>query len=186
LSDSTESAPKSKSDNGATFAAVRASDLVRWAQANALVGYPVGHACCTGEFESAQSPRFGIEQLGLELGVPSPRDADVLWVVGSVSHKFAPELRRTYEQMADPKWVIAFGACAASGGLFDNYACVGAVDRLIPCDVYVPGCPPRPEAALAAVQLLMEKIRSGERRPRTVGQAPVDLVPLGLGRKANG
>ena len=93
----------------------------------------------------------------------SPRQADLLWVVGTISQRQAPALRRIYEQMADPKWVISMGACASSGGVFDNYAIIQGVDTIVPVDVYVPGCPPTPDGLLYAVNLIQQQIRQGGR-----------------------
>ena len=95
-------------------------------------------------------------------------EADLLWVVGTITQRQAPILKRIYEQMAEPKWVLAFGTCASCGGFYDNYACVAGVDKIIPCHVYVPGCPPRPEAVLDGLMLLMDKIQRGDRTPAAV------------------
>jgi NADH-quinone oxidoreductase subunit B len=104
----------------------------------------------------AEAPRF------------SPRQADLLWVVGTISQRQAPVLRRVYEQMCDPKWVIAFGTCASCGGFYDNYATVPGIDKVIPVDVYIPGCPPRPEAVIDGLLLLQDKIATGSRDPSVV------------------
>jgi NADH-quinone oxidoreductase subunit B len=103
-----------------------------------------------------------------EIGRFSPRQADVLWVIGTISQRQGPVLKRIYEQMMNPKWVFAFGTCAASGGFYDNYATLPGVDKIVPVDIYLPGCPPRPEMVLDAVMLLQDKIARGDRRPGIV------------------
>jgi len=131
--------------------------------------YQWGLACCAIEMGAAfGSPRYDFSRFGAEAPRFSPRQADLLWVVGTITQRQAPILKRIYEQMAEPKWVLAFGTCAASGGFYDNYTTVAGIDKIIPCHVYVPGCPPRPEAVLDGLMLLMDKIQSGDRRPAMV------------------
>jgi NADH-quinone oxidoreductase subunit B len=120
------------------------------------------------EFMAMASPRFDMARFGAEAPRFSPRQADLLWVVGTISQRQAPVLRRIYEQMADPKWVLAFGTCASCGGFYDNYTTVAGIDKIIPCDVYVPGCPPRPEAVIDGLLLLQDKIARGDRTPGIV------------------
>jgi NADH-quinone oxidoreductase subunit B len=120
------------------------------------------------EFMAMSSPRYDFSRFGAEAPRFSPRQADLLWVVGTITQRQAPILKRIYEQMAEPKWVLAFGTCASSGGFYDNYTTVAGIDKIIPCHVYVPGCPPRPEAVLDGLMLLMDKIQSGDRRPAMV------------------
>jgi NADH-quinone oxidoreductase subunit B len=153
---------------GAGFATTRFESILAWAQKYSLFMYPFVTACCGMEFMSVSSPRYDFSRFGSEAPRFSPRQSDLLWVVGTIVQRQAPILRRIYEQMAEPKWVLAFGTCASCGGFYDNYATVAGLDKIIPCDVYVPGCPPRPEAVLDGLLLLQDKIQSGDRRPATV------------------
>ena len=154
----------------AGFVTTRIEDLVAWARKYSLFQYPFVTACCGMEFMSLNGPRYdGLARFGAEAPRFSPRQADLLWVVGTVSQRQAPALRRIYEQMMEPKYVLAFGTCASCGGFYDNYATIPGIDKIIPVDVYVPGCPPRPEAVIDGLMLLMEQIGNGVR-----GQA---LVP---------
>ncbi|HSC89913.1 MAG TPA: NADH-quinone oxidoreductase subunit NuoB [Polyangiaceae bacterium] len=154
---------------GAAFATTRLKDMLSWAQKYSLFMYPFVTACCGMEFMSVSGPRFDFSRFGSEAPRFSPRQSDLLWVVGTITQRQAPVLKRIYEQMLDPKYVLAFGTCASSGGFYDNYACVAGIDKIIPCDVYVPGCPPRPEGVLDGLMLLQDKIQSGDRtRPGIV------------------
>jgi len=132
---------------------------VNWARKYSLFQYPFVTACCGMEFMATSSSRYDIARFGAEIPRFSPRQADLLWVVGTINHKLGPFLRRIYEQMAEPKWVLAFGVCASTGGFYDNYATVQGIDKIIPVDVYVPGCPPRPEQVLDGLMKLQEKIQ---------------------------
>jgi len=152
----------------AGFITTRAADLLAWAQKYSLFMYPFVTACCGMEFMSVSGPRYDFSRFGSEAPRFSPRQADLLWVVGTISQRQAPVLRRIYEQMAEPKWVLAFGTCASSGGFYDNYATLPGIDKVIPCHVYVPGCPPRPEAVLDGLMLLQDKIQRGDRTPAMV------------------
>ena len=120
---------------------------------------PFGTACCAIEFMATAASRFDLARFGMERMSFSPRQADVLICAGRVPFKLAPVIRRIYEQMPQPKWVISMGACASSGGMFDNYAVVQGIDTIIPVDVYVPGCPPRPEALIYGIMMLQDKVR---------------------------
>jgi NADH-quinone oxidoreductase subunit B len=150
------------------FAITRVEALLGWARKYSLFMYPFATACCAMEFMALGGPRFDIARFGAEAPRFSPRQSDLLWVVGTISQRQAPVLKRIYEQMMSPKWVLAFGTCASSGGFYDNYTTLPGIDKIIPVDVYVPGCPPRPEAVLDGLLLLQDKIARGERAPRVV------------------
>ena len=139
-------------------------DVVNWGRKWSFFQYPFVTACCGMEYMATAGPRYDYSRFGAELPRFSPRQADLLMVVGTITHKQAPVLRTVYEQMAEPKWVISFGVCASSGGFYRNYATVQGIDTIIPVDVYIPGCPPRPEAVLDALMMLQDKVQK-ERRP---------------------
>jgi NADH-quinone oxidoreductase subunit B len=149
----------------AAFATTKFNELLAWAQKYSLFQYPFVTACCAMEFMSAMGPRFDMARFGAEAPRFTPRQADLLWVVGTVSQRQAPILKRVYEQIADPKWVVAFGTCASSGGFYDNYATLAGIDKVVPVDIYIPGCPPRPEAVLDGLMLLQDKIQTRDRTP---------------------
>jgi NADH-quinone oxidoreductase subunit B len=150
------------------FATTRVDALLGWARKYSLFAYPFVTACCGMEFMALTSPRFDLARFGAEAPRFSPRQADLLWVVGTISQRQGPALRRIYEQMMAPKYVLAFGTCASTGGFYDNYTTVPGIDKIIPTDVYIPGCPPRPEAVLDGLMLLQDKIQRNERRPAVV------------------
>ena len=143
-----------------TVVLTRLDKAVGWARKYSLFPYPFATACCAMEYMSLSMSPYDIDRFGALLPRLSPRQADLLMVIGTVTHKLSPVLKRVYEQMSEPKWVMAFGACAASGGFYDNYATVQGIDRIIPVDVYVPGCPPRPEAVLDGLMELQSRIAS--------------------------
>jgi NADH-quinone oxidoreductase subunit B len=156
-------APRSEDDllreeveRGLLFTSVET--MVNWARANAIWPLGFGLACCAIEMMAIVGPRFDISRFGAEVFRASPRQADLMIVAGRVSVKMAPVVRQLYDQMPDPKWVIAMGACSSCGGVFNNYAIVQGVDKIVPVDVYVPGCPPRPEALIHGIMKLQEKI----------------------------
>ncbi len=145
------------------------TDLVGWARKNSLWPMPLGLSCCAIEMMATVGPRFDLSRFGAEVFRFSPRQSDVMIVAGTLSWKMAGVARRIYDQMPDPKWVIAMGVCASSGGLYRNYAVVPGVDRIMPVDVYTMGCPPRPDTLIRAVMELQKKIAElaiDGRRPR--------------------
>jgi NADH-quinone oxidoreductase subunit B len=143
----------------------RVDRVVGWCRKYSLFVYPFVTACCGMEYMSVASSHYDLDRFGAALPRFSPRQADLLMVVGTVSHKQAPILLRIYEQMCLPKWVIAFGACASVGGPYNNYATLQGIDRIIPVDIYIPGCPPRPETVLDGIMKLQEKIQNEKHTP---------------------
>ncbi len=133
--------------------------IVNWARKRSTWPLGFGLACCAIEMMSTSMAHYDISRLGMEVFRSSPRQADLMIVAGRVSVKMAPVVKTLYEQMANPKWVLAMGACASTGGVFNNYALVQGVDRIIPVDIYVPGCPPRPEQLLDGIIKLQEKMQ---------------------------
>jgi NADH-quinone oxidoreductase subunit B len=159
----------------------RLDSLVNWARKSSLWPATFGLACCAIEMMATTDARHDLARFGSEVFRASPRQADVMIVSGRVSRKMAPVLRRIYDQMPEPKWVISMGACATSGGVFDNYAIVQGVDKIVPVDVYIPRCPPRPEMLIHAVMMLQEKVMKESLRDRKdvpVSEA-VEAVPPG-------
>ncbi len=136
-----------------------AEKAINWARSNAIWPMLFGLACCAIEMMSTQASHYDMSRFGMELMRASPRQADLMIVAGRVSRKMAPTLRNLYDQMPDPKWVIAMGDCASCGGVFNNYAVVQGVDEVVPVDVYVAGCPPRPEALIDGILKLQDKIK---------------------------
>jgi NADH-quinone oxidoreductase subunit B len=134
---------------------------VAWAQSGSMWPDTFGLACCAIEMMSIVSSRYDVSRFGMEVFRSSPRQADLLIVSGRVSHKMSAPLRQVYDQMLEPKWVIAMGACASSAGMFSNYAVLQGVDKIVPVDIYVPGCPPRPEALMEGIVRLHEAVKAG-------------------------
>jgi NADH-quinone oxidoreductase subunit B len=132
--------------------------VVNWGRTNAMWPLLFGLACCAIEMMGAQGSNYDLSRFGMEINRASPRQADLIIVAGRVSRKMAPVIRRLYDQMSNPKWVIAMGDCASCGGVFNNYAIVQGVDEVIPVDVYVAGCPPRPEALIDGIMQLHSKV----------------------------
>ncbi|MDH3943504.1 MAG: NADH-quinone oxidoreductase subunit B [Anaerolineae bacterium] len=138
----------------------RLEDLVNWGRTRAMWPMLFGLACCAIEMMASQASDYDMSRFGMELMRPSPRQSDLMIVAGRVTRKMAPVLRRLYDQMPAPKWVVAMGDCASCGGVFNNYAIVQGVDEVVPVDVYVAGCPPRPEALIHGIMTLHEKVKA--------------------------
>jgi len=149
---------------GLEFTTSRLADAVAWARKFSLFQYPFVTACCGMEFMSTMGPKYDIARFGAEFPRFSPRQADLLFIVGTITEKMGPVLRRIHEQMAEPKWVIAFGVCASTGGFYQNYNPMPGADQVVPVDVYIPGCPPPPQAILAGLFVAMG-IREARSRP---------------------
>lgn len=137
----------------------RLDAVINWIRTNSMWPMPMGLACCAIELMAVAAARFDIARFGAEVMRFSPRQSDCMIVAGTVTYKMAPQVRRIYDQMPAPKWVIAMGACASTGGMYRSYAVLQGVDRILPVDVYVSGCPPRPEALLDALIKLQAKVR---------------------------
>ena len=144
---------------GDSFVLTRLAAAIQWARKYSFFPYPFVTACCGMEYFSAAGPRFDIDRFGAALPRFTPRQSDLLMVVGTITHRLAPVLRRVWEQMAEPKWVVSFGACTSSGGPYNNYAVVQGIDTVIPVHAYIPGCPPRPEAVLDALIKLQQRVQ---------------------------
>ncbi|HZP42255.1 MAG TPA: NADH-quinone oxidoreductase subunit NuoB [Candidatus Binatia bacterium] len=151
----------------------RLDRAIGWARKYSIFPYPFATACCAMEYMSLSMSPYDIDRFGALLPRFTPRQADLLMVIGTVTMRQAPILKRVYEQMAAPKWVMAFGACASSGGFYDNYTTLPGIDLVIPVDVYVPGCPPRPEAVLDGLMALQRKIQREKQVPAGTAAAPV-------------
>ena len=143
---------------GESAVTTRLDQVINWARKFSFFQYPFATACCGMEFMATAASHYDISRFGAEIPRFSPRQADLLMVIGTVSHKLSPVLRMIYDQMCEPKWVIAFGVCASSGGFYQNYATLQGIDKIIPVDVYISGCPPRPEAVLEGIMKLQQKV----------------------------
>lgn len=137
----------------------RTSNAFNWGRKHSLFTYPFVTACCGMEFMSVAGPKYDIARFGAEFPRFSPRQSDLLMIVGTITERQGPVLHRIYEQMTEPKWVVAFGVCASTGGFYQNYSVMPGADQVVPVDVYIPGCPPRPEQVLDALIMLQERIQ---------------------------
>ena len=156
--------------------------LVNWTRKASMWPATFGLACCAIEMMSTGAARYDTGRFGMEVFRASPRQADLMIVAGRVSQKMAPVLRQIYDQMAEPKWVLSMGVCATSGGMFNNYAIVQGVDHVVPVDMYLPGCPPRPEMLLDAILKIHDKVQHeplGEKRRKALAAAPAPTVKPG-------
>ncbi len=154
--------------------------LANWARTSSLWPATFGLACCAIEMMATGAGRYDLARFGMEVFRPSPRQADLMIVAGRVSQKMAPVLRQIYDQMAEPKWVLAMGVCASSGGMFNNYAVVQGVDHVVPVDIYLPGCPPRPEMLMDAILKLHDKIKNtpiNEKRAEALARRELPVIP---------
>jgi NADH-quinone oxidoreductase subunit B len=154
---------------GDTAVLTRLDKAVGWARKFSIFPYPFATACCAMEYMALSMTPYDIDRFGALLPRFTPRQADLLMVIGTVTTRQGPILRRVYDQMAEPKWVMAFGACASTGGFYDNYATIPGIDKIVPVDVYVPGCPPRPEAVLDALMALQRKIQGQKQKLLALG-----------------
>ena len=146
--------------DGTGFIYTKLESALGWARKYSLFTYPFVTACCGMEFMAVSCSHYDTDRFGAALPRFTPRQSDLLMVVGTINHKLAPVLLRLYEQMAEPRYVVAFGACASSGGFYDNYTTVAGIDKIIPVDMYIPGCPPRPETVIDALMLLQKNINN--------------------------
>ena len=149
------------------------TQAVNWARKYSFFIYPFITACCGMEFMSVAGPRYDLDRFGAAFPRFSPRQADLLMVVGTISHKQAPILVKVYNQMTEPKWVVAYGVCTVSGGFYDNYTTVMGIDTIIPVDLYIPGCPPRPEMVIDGLINLQQKVQKETLQDHVKGPSPV-------------
>lgn len=166
---------------GEGFFATKLSSVIGLARSYSLWPLPFATSCCGIEFMAVLNPTYDASRFGMERNSFSPRQADMLMVCGTISKKLAPILKQVYTQMAEPKWVIAVGACASSGGIFDTYSVLQGIDKIIPVDVYVPGCPPRPEQIIEGVMQLQEISQSESLRRRDNPDYKALLESYGIG-----
>lgn len=162
----TQSVQKLEGYEGHGFLATTLDKAVGLARKNSIWPLPFATSCCGIEFMATMASHYDLGRFGSERLSFSPRQADLLMVMGTIAKKMGPVLRQVYEQMAEPKWVLSVGACASSGGIFDTYSVLQGIDRIIPVDVYVPGCPPRPEQILDGVMLIQELVQNESLRRR--------------------
>ncbi|MBK7874455.1 MAG: NADH-quinone oxidoreductase subunit B [Planctomycetes bacterium] len=162
------------------FMATRVDELINWGRKNSLWPMPLGLSCCGIELMAMIGPKFDLARFGAEAARFSPRQCDLMIVAGTLTWKMAEAARVIYDQMPDPKWVIAMGVCSSSGGMYDSYSVVQGVDMILPVDVYVPGCPPRPDAVIDAIMKLQKKI---EREQPLKARLSGDNLDHGIGSK---
>lgn len=172
-------------NDGQNFFHTKLESAIGWARKYSLFTYPFVTACCGMEYMAVSCAHYDTDRIGAALPRFTPRQSDLLMVVGTVNHKLAPVLLRIYEQMAEPKYVVAFGACASSGGFYDNYTTVAGIDKIIPVDMYIPGCPPRPETVLDALMKLQKNINESRQQimPVDGGSQPHPVLPELLGEE---
>lgn len=148
------------------FVTTSIESLAKWAQSNSVWPMPLGISCCAIEMMAFASPRFDVARFGSEVFRMTPRQSDLLLVAGTVTYKMAWVVRKIYDQMPDPKWVVSMGVCASTGGMFRSYSVVQGIDKFLPVDVYISGCPPRPESVIKALMMIQEKIKSNDYKPK--------------------
>ena len=173
-------APKPESFEGPGFMATKLDKLVGLARKNSIWPLPFATSCCGIEFMATMASTYDLGRFGAERLSFSPRQADLLMVMGTIAKKMGPVLRQVYEQMAEPRWVIAVGACASTGGIFDTYSVLQGIDRIIPVDVYVPGCPPRPEQILDGVMQIQNLVHNESLRRRNSPEYKELLASYGI------
>ncbi len=166
--------------SAAGFFTSKMDSALGWARKYSIFQYPFVTACCGMEYMSTAASHYDVDRFGAGFPRFSPRQSDVLFVVGTISHKMAPVLKTVHDQMCDPKWVVAFGVCTCTGGFYDNYSTVQGIDTIIPVDIYIPGCPPRPENVIDGLIKLQDKIQKGEQSrtlydPQTKVGRPAEL-----------
>jgi NADH-quinone oxidoreductase subunit B len=154
--------------------------VIKWAQKSSMWPMPLGISCCAIEMMAFASPRFDVSRFGSEVFRMTPRQSDMLLVAGTVTYKMAWVVRKIYDQMPDPKWVVSMGACASTGGMFRSYSVVQGIDQFLPVDVFISGCPPRPESVIKALMLIQEKVQKAHKPDIINLGKSVTPVPLGL------
>src|SRR5437764_424754 len=173
-----ENMPEGLSGQG--FFATKLSDVVGLARKNSLWPLPFATSCCGVEFMATMASTYDFGRFGAERLSFSPRQADLLMVMGTIAKKMGPVLRHVYEQMAEPRWVLSMGACACSGGIFDSYSVLQGIDKIIPVDVYIPGCPPRPEQVLDGILRIQELVQNESIHRRSSPEYKALLASYGI------